>query len=259
MTLTSKLHLHIHRAYCYGFTCGPPRHTNMSKLSYEGILVSFCCLRTLFPPKSDNTSTATLLGYNDEGPGGSNIYSSPHESLFRLWSQSSNTSDGATEERDGSKAKGKHNQTENTGNYDNNGGHSDASVLASWNRSLPRPSDKQDRRTSAIEASTSSDNDSDPRRPQLMLTYAGMGFDSRRMCGPCTVELRRAVISSGHDLELWHTVDHERRGLLTGQRRGDVFKAQWAEHEQQERQVTQAFRFAPREFSTTRRPFAWGM
>eukprot|EP00904_Undaria_pinnatifida_P012820 jgi/Undpi1/8669/HiC_scaffold_25.g11134.m1 len=187
--------------------------------------------------------TATLLGYNDEGPGGSNIYSSPHESLFRLWSQSSNTSDGATEERDGSKAKGKHNQTENTGNYDNNGGDSDASVLASWNRSLPRPSDKQDRRTSAIEASTSSDNDSDPRRPQLMLTYAGMGFDSRRMCGPCTVELRRAVISSGHDLELWHTVDHERRGLLTGQRRGDVFKAQWAEHEQQERQVSELLQF----------------
>ena len=71
-----------------------------------------------------------------------------------------------------------------------------------------------------------------------MLTYAGKEFDSRRMCDCCTEELRGAVISSGHDMELWHTVDHERRALLTEQRRGDVLKAQWAEHEQRDRQVT---------------------
>lgn len=77
-----------------------------------------------------------------------------------------------------------------------------------------------------------------PNQSRLVLAYAGTGFDSHRMCGTCTEELRGAIISSGHDLELWHTVDHQRRALLTGQRRGDVLKAQWAEHEQQDRQVT---------------------
>ncbi|CBN75311.1 C2H2 zinc finger protein [Ectocarpus siliculosus] len=53
---------------------------------------------------------------------------------------------------------------------------------------------------------------------------------------------RSAIISSGHDLELWHTVDHERRALLTGQRRADVLKARWAERERKDRQVSELLR-----------------
>lgn len=71
----------------------------------------------------------------------------------------------------------------------------------------------------------------------LGVTYAGIAFDPRRMCGTCTQELRRAIVSSGLDLELWHTVDHERRALLEGQRRNDLRKAQWSERERKDRQV----------------------
>lgn len=72
---------------------------------------------------------------------------------------------------------------------------------------------------------------------QFEVTYAGVDFDPRRVCAGCTEELRAAIVSSGHDLELWHTVDHERRALLTGKRRADVLKAQWAERERKDRQV----------------------
>lgn len=74
-------------------------------------------------------------------------------------------------------------------------------------------------------------------QPPSMVTYAGRSFDPRRMCGTCTEELRRAIVSSGHDLEIWHAVDHERRALLTGQRQNDLSKARWAERERQDRQV----------------------
>ncbi|CAM9130207.1 unnamed protein product [Ectocarpus sp. 4 AP-2014] len=77
---------------------------------------------------------------------------------------------------------------------------------------------------------------------QFVVTYAGVGFDPRRVCAGCTEELRAATISSGHDLELWHTVDHERRALLTGQRRADVLKARWAERERKDRQVSELLR-----------------
>lgn len=73
--------------------------------------------------------------------------------------------------------------------------------------------------------------------PLPRLTYARRDFDPRRICGSCTEELRGAIISSGHDLELWHTVDHERRALLMGQRQNDIFKAKWAERERGDRQV----------------------
>lgn len=69
------------------------------------------------------------------------------------------------------------------------------------------------------------------------MTYAGKGFDPRRMCGGCTEELRAAILSSGHDLEVWHTVDHERRALVTKQRQNDVLKARWAERERKDRQA----------------------
>lgn len=59
------------------------------------------------------------------------------------------------------------------------------------------------------------------------------------MCGACTEELRGAIVSSGHDLEVWHTVDHERRALLTAQRQNDVLKARWAERERKDRQVNE--------------------
>lgn len=72
---------------------------------------------------------------------------------------------------------------------------------------------------------------------QFVVTFAGVGFDPRRVCAGCTEELRAAIVSSGHYLELWHTVDHERRALLTGQRRVDVLKARWAERERKDRQV----------------------
>lgn len=72
---------------------------------------------------------------------------------------------------------------------------------------------------------------------RFRVTYAGKGFDPRRMCGGCTEELRAAIVSSGHDLEVWHTVDHERRALVTAQRQHDVLKSRWAERERKERQV----------------------
>ncbi|CAM9548813.1 unnamed protein product, partial [Pylaiella littoralis] len=78
---------------------------------------------------------------------------------------------------------------------------------------------------------------------QLKVTYAGKDFDTRRMCGVCTEELRGAIVSSGHDVELWHTVDHERRALVTAQRQNDVFKARWAERERKDRQVSELLRF----------------
>lgn len=69
------------------------------------------------------------------------------------------------------------------------------------------------------------------------VTYALRAFDPRRLCGACTQELREAIVMHGHDLELWHTVDHERRALMTIQRQGDLFKARWAEQERLDRQV----------------------
>lgn len=71
----------------------------------------------------------------------------------------------------------------------------------------------------------------------LELTYARRRFDRRRMCGACTEELRGWIVSYNHDLELWHTVDHERRALLTEQRQQDKLKAQWVERERNDRQV----------------------
>lgn len=183
------------------------------------------------------------------------MYSSPHESLFHFRPQATNQSDRSTEERGANNVKGTHGQPGSAIDHDNNNRRDidTTNVLAGGkNSSFPRHSVKNNGGKSPFDASTSSNNGLDPNRPQSMLTYAGRGFDSRRMCGPCTEELRGAVISSGHELELWHTVDHERRALLTEQRRGDVFKARWAEHEQQDRQVRQALRLAPGVYWSTR-------
>lgn len=68
--------------------------------------------------------------------------------------------------------------------------------------------------------------------------YAGRAYDPRRLCWSCTAELRGAIIFYGHDLELWHKVDDERRELMELQRRNDLLKAQWARHEREERQVS---------------------
>lgn len=82
--------------------------------------------------------------------------------------------------------------------------------------------------------SSSQEQDVFPR-----LTYARRSFDARRLCGSCTAELRGAVVAGGHDLELWHTVDHERRALHSIQRRRDLFKARWVEREHSDLQVLQ--------------------
>lgn len=68
--------------------------------------------------------------------------------------------------------------------------------------------------------------------------YAGRAYDPRRLCWSCTAELRGAIIFHGHDIELWHTVDDERRELMELQRRNDLLKAQWARQEREERQVS---------------------
>lgn len=67
--------------------------------------------------------------------------------------------------------------------------------------------------------------------------YAGRAYDPRRLCWSCTAELRGAIIFHGHDLELWHKVDDERRELMELHRRNDMLKAQWARQEREERQV----------------------
>lgn len=77
---------------------------------------------------------------------------------------------------------------------------------------------------------------------EMKITYAHRSFDPRRLCESCTEELRAAIITHGHDRELWHTVDHERRALLTAQRQGDLWKARWLERNQQDRQVTRECR-----------------
>ncbi|CAM9562938.1 unnamed protein product [Sphacelaria rigidula] len=74
------------------------------------------------------------------------------------------------------------------------------------------------------------------------LTYGKRGFDGRRLCESCAAELRGAIVMGGHDMELWHAVDHERRAMHQQQRRQDVFKARWAERERADRQVSQLLR-----------------
>ena len=182
-----------------------------------------------------------MFGYNAEGTGGTNIYSSPHESLFQFPPQPGGNRWGATPGEDGGHARSIRDQSGTTINRDTSSrAGTNTSVLASDTSSVLGPQTEQDGGRISEQGPTSVSNGRARNQPQLVLTYAGTGFDSRRMCSACTEELRGAVISSGHDLELWHTVDHERRALLTAQRRGDVLKARWAEHEQQDRQVTKS-------------------
>ena len=77
-----------------------------------------------------------------------------------------------------------------------------------------------------------------PRSTLPTPTYAGREFDPCRLCQACTNEWRSAIIFRGHDLELWHAVDDERRALLELQRRNDIFKAEWAKREWRDRQVS---------------------
>lgn len=185
------------------------------------------------------SSAAALFGCDAEGIGGTNVYSSPHESLFQFHPQPEGNQWGRTSGERGGHAKSTHDRPGFFISRDTSSrAGTDTSALASGTSSVPRPHTMQDGGQISEQGPTQVDNGRGRNRPQLVLTYAGTGFDSRRMCSACTEELRGAVISSGHDLELWHTVDHERRTLMTAQRRGDVLKARWTEHEQQDRQVT---------------------
>lgn len=87
------------------------------------------------------------------------------------------------------------------------------------------------------------------------LTYGKRGFDGRRLCESCAAELRGAIVMGGHDMELWHAVDHERRAMHQQQRRQDVFKARWAERERADRQVGKRAGSCARVFvGTSQRP-----
>lgn len=173
----------------------------------------------------------SLFDYGGKGKGRRpDIYSSPHESLFQFTP---------------------HQQRERSEDHEQRGVRDDdagGSTLVG-----ERPSGVAER-TPCFEATgdiadqerelaptSSKEGLSGPGHSQqqlrLRVTYAGKGFDPRRMCGGCTEELRAAIVSSGHDLEVWHTVDHERRALTTAQRQNDVLKARWAERERKDRQV----------------------
>lgn len=157
------------------------------------------------------------------------IYSSPHESLFRFRPQ--------TQQRRGDNHETR-NRNSNDGSSGVRGGTlggRTASDFAGRTLSLHHTGDRPNK--DEAWNSLSSTGAQQQQQQQVRVTFAGKGFDPRRMCRRCTEELRAAIVSSGHDLEVWHTLDHERRALVTAQRQNDVTKARWAERERKERQV----------------------
>lgn len=144
------------------------------------------------------------------------LFRSPHESLFEFRDCPGDNSAGA-----------------DTGDCTSSDRGTDRNGVVVWNSrgvttgGSPSPPKTMDE-TSAGPLAT-------PSFPRL--TYAGYGFDGRRLCETCTQELRGAVIAGGHGMELWHAMDHERRALHQAQRQHDVFKARWAERERGDRQV----------------------
>ncbi|CAM9128819.1 unnamed protein product [Ectocarpus fasciculatus] len=184
--------------------------------------------------RKDRTIDAgSLYDYRAKGSGGGpDTYSSAHESLFEFKQQRHLQQDERPRETGGtgggaSAAKGTKPQggAQKTRYLEERagtgiGGRAGDLISSPVNECLGRSGQRQE-------------------QLQFEVTYAGVDFDPRRVCAGCTEELRAAIVSSGHDLELWHTVDHERRALLTGQRRADVLKAQWAERERKDRQVSE--------------------
>eukprot|EP00903_Cladosiphon_okamuranus_P013821 g12863.t1 len=177
--------------------------------------------------RKDRTIDAgSLYDYGGEGKGKrTDMYSSPHESLFKI------------------RPLRHEEQGYNYGNRDE-GGRVAVGMLAGKGTS-DKAEITEDRQNQGGRWSSSSSNgglNEFQQQPPVRVTYAGRGFDPRRMCGGCTKELRAAIVSSGNDLEVWHTVDHERRALVSDQRRNDMLKARWAERERKDRQVSELLR-----------------
>ncbi|CAM9173603.1 unnamed protein product, partial [Hapterophycus canaliculatus] len=176
--------------------------------------------------RNDRTVDAGLLyDYHVEGTAGRrDIYSSPHESLFQFTS-------GCHQQHDESCRQLERGIGGHTRSVPDSAGSPERPQQAPYVRDLNALGQED-----GITPLLSGEYCNGPDHQHLAVTYAGKGFDPRRMCGACTQELRRAIISSGHDLEMWHTVDHERRALLETQRRNDLRKARWSERERKDRQ-----------------------
>lgn len=190
------------------------------------------CQPLVLHPVTPNGYKGSLFDYRREGRGKRpDIYPSPHESLFQFTPQHPTTRDDNHEQR----------ERRGGGGGGGDGGEGQSGLTQrtpSCVETGKRPN--QDGEWNSFSATGGL---SGPRQQQqqqqlnFRVTYARKGFDPRRMCGGCTQELRAAIVSSGHDLEVWHTVDHERRALVTAQRQNDVLKARWAERERTERQA----------------------
>lgn len=177
----------------------------------------------------------SLYDYGGEGKGKRpDVYFSPHESLFRFTRQGDD-----------------HDHNERSKNGDGGVGGVGGGKLcgegpSGTTNSKPFEGETGEQPSQDGEwksfSSKGALNGSHHHQHQLHFSvmYAGKSFDPRRMCGGCTEELRAAIVSSGHDLEVWHTLDHERRALVTAQRQNDVLKARWAQRERKERQVRQS-------------------
>lgn len=208
-------------------------------------------------------SSGPIYGYDSESRGCLDIYRSPSESLFEFFSPKINISSAEGGKKDGERGRpGSGGRGRNSGvsgvleTCDSNAsiaaGTVQASNLACFITSPPRE-EKREKLLhrgktvcgpmSPTKGSTVVPPPNMQQEEGMVISYAGKGFDPRRMCTACTKELRGAIISSGHGLELWHTVDHERRALLMGQRQHDLLKARWAARERGERQVECCFLF----------------
>lgn len=199
------------------------------------------------------TYIGVLYDYRSEAKGSTDIYRSLHQSLFEFTPQRNNPCGGAMRGATGN-AEGTPRRTlERVDDNSKTCCRGNAGALLS--NGLPRQAaGTQDGEQETVDDSAFSIA-GEAEKPPLALTYAGRVFDRCRMCGACTKELRATIVSSGHDLELWHTVDHERRALLTGQRWKDMFKARWVERERGDRQVNARPGYVPLVRSAT---LVWG-
>ncbi|CAM9637882.1 unnamed protein product [Ascophyllum nodosum] len=174
--------------------------------------------------KGHTVSADVLYDYRSESRGVIDVYRSPHESPF-----------GFAPPR-------------KTGMNDRRRWDPERDVGAGTKTEKPPSRDACDSfevsdATAGMGETTGVRGDLPPRSTLPTPTYAGREFDPCRLCKACTNEWRSAIIFRGHDLELWHAVDDERRALLELQRRNDIFKAEWAKREWRDRQVCELLRF----------------
>ncbi|CAM9415934.1 unnamed protein product, partial [Choristocarpus tenellus] len=156
-----------------------------------------------------------LYGYSKGCAGGTVLFRSSSESLLQLWVPGGSS----------------------TGKEDQEGDGTD-------NRSIDAHSkvDRKEGKVSAEGHGFEEDCTWKVRRDKELaqnarLLYAGREFDARRLCGMCLSEVQAAVVTARHDQELWHTVDGERRAILTRQREVDLLKAHWIEVQRGQKQA----------------------